>query len=91
MAGLTVGELLLRVERCRGVDSVAALSGTVPAYYREVYDVLSPTKASKITKSVWTKCFKTSGLPQTVLTQVAIARSSGVADRVVVLLGVGGV
>lgn len=44
--------------------------GTVPPYYREVYDVLSPNRSSKITKQVWFKCFMTSKLPQSILNQV---------------------
>lgn len=47
------------------------LAGTVPPYYREVFDVLSQSNNSKVSKEVWYKCFKTSRLPLSILTQVS--------------------
>ena len=45
--------------------------GTVPQYYKEVYDVLSSKNSSKVAKEIWLKCFKTSKLTVSILQQVS--------------------
>lgn len=44
--------------------------GTVPQYYKEVYDVLSSKNSSKVVKEIWLRCFKTSKLPVSILQQI---------------------
>ena len=50
--------------------------GTIPAYYRELFDVLCPGKENKIDHQVWKTCMKSATLPDTVLQQVCSATHS---------------
>ncbi len=46
-------------------------TGTIPAYYRELFDVLCPGKENKVETRVWRACMKSATLPDTVLQQVS--------------------
>ena len=46
-------------------------AGTIPPYYRELFDVLCPGKETSVDQQVWKACMKTATLPDTVLEQVS--------------------
>ena len=53
-----------------GVCCTCMYPGTIPPYYRELFDVLCPGKENKIEHLVWKACMKSATLTDTVLQQV---------------------
>lgn len=49
-------------------------AGTIPSFYREIYDVVCPGSCTKVPKEAWLRCLRTSSLSATVLEQVKIPR-----------------
>lgn len=63
----------------RWASSSLLASGTIPAYYREVYDVVCPGNCTKLSKDVWMRCFETASVSDSTLEKVRRIRPRSVA------------
>ena len=44
--------------------------GSIPSYYREVFDIVAPPGGNKVTRSLWIRVFSTSHVSEKTLEEV---------------------